>query len=143
MTVAIVDEPTTLVLYGNPAEADGSAVLSTSWAFLLLEQPDGSKRLLSRTRYFHDDKFRSKLMGGPLLIEPVSFVTERRRRHTQPEVLRTGDDLPIVTLGIGPSGETGVRRLTETPPHWDGVSVQSQSTLLGLVQLGDRIPRDP
>ena len=78
MTVAIVEEPTTLVLYGNPAGADGSAVLSTSWAFLLLEQPDETTRLLSRTRYFHDDKFRSKLMGGPLLIEPVSFVMERK-----------------------------------------------------------------
>jgi hypothetical protein len=78
MTVAIVEEPTTLVLYGDPAGADGSAVLSTSWAFLLLEQPDGTTRLLSRTRYHHADDRRSKLMGGPLLIEPVSFVMERK-----------------------------------------------------------------
>jgi len=78
MTVAIVEEPTTLVLHGNPAEADGSAVLSTSWAFLLLEQPDGTTRLLSRTRYHHSDDIRSKLMGGPLLIEPISFVMERK-----------------------------------------------------------------
>lgn len=78
MTVAIVEEPTTLVLYGNPAEPDGSAVLSTSWAFLLLEQPGGSTRLLSRTRYHHADDRRSRLMGGPLLVEPVSFVMERK-----------------------------------------------------------------
>jgi hypothetical protein len=78
MTVAVVVEPTTLVLHGNPAEADASAVVSTSWAFLLFEQPDGTTRLLSRTRYHHDDKFRSKLMGGPLLIEPISFVMERK-----------------------------------------------------------------
>jgi hypothetical protein len=78
MTVAIVEEPKTFVLYGNPAEADGSAVLSTSWAILLLEQPDGTTRLLSRTRYHHDDDFRSKLMGGQLLLEPISFVMERK-----------------------------------------------------------------
>jgi hypothetical protein len=78
MTVAIVEEPTTLVLYGNPAGADGSAVLSTSWAFLLLEQLGGTTRLLSRTRYHHADDRRSRLMGGPLLIEPVSFVMERK-----------------------------------------------------------------
>jgi hypothetical protein len=78
MTVAIVESPTTLVLHGNPADADNGAVLSTSWAFLLLEQPDGTTRLLSRTRYHHGSDFRSKLMGGPLLIEPVSFVMERK-----------------------------------------------------------------
>ena len=78
MTVAIVEKPTTLVLHGNPAESDGSAVLSTSWAFLLLEQPDGTTRLLSRTRYHHNNDFRSKLMGGQLLIEPISFVMERK-----------------------------------------------------------------
>jgi len=82
MTVAVVEEPTTLVLFGNPAEADdeadGSATLATSWAFLLLEQPDGTTRLLSRTRYHHGDDRRSKLMGGPWLIEPISFVMERK-----------------------------------------------------------------
>ena len=76
MTVAIVEKPTALVLYGNPAEADDSAVLSTSWAFLLLGQPDGASRLLSRTRYHHNDDFLSKLAGGQLLVEPISFVME-------------------------------------------------------------------
>ena len=54
------------------------ATLSTSWAFLLRVQPGGSTRLLSRTRYHHADDRRSRLMGGPLLIEPVSFVMERK-----------------------------------------------------------------
>ena len=78
MTVALVEEPTTLVLHGNPAEADESAVLSTSWALLLLEQPDKTTRLVSRTRYHHGDDLRSKLMGGQLLLEPISFVMERK-----------------------------------------------------------------
>ena len=78
MTVAILKKPTVLALYGNPAETENNAVLSTSWAFLLLGQPDGTSRLLSRTRYHHGDDFRSKLMGGLWLIEPISFVMERK-----------------------------------------------------------------
>lgn len=78
MTVAIVEKPKVLVLYGNPAEGDSAATLSTSWTFLILEQPNGTSRLLSRTRYHHNDDFRSKLMGGPALMEPISFVMERK-----------------------------------------------------------------
>lgn len=79
MTVAIVERPTAVVLFGNPAEADDEGVrLSSSWAFVLLGQPDGTTRLLSRTRYHHEDDLRSRLMGGPLLVEPVSFVMERK-----------------------------------------------------------------
>jgi hypothetical protein len=78
MTVAVLEKPTAFVLYGNPTEGDDSPVISTCWAFLLLEQTDGTTRLLSRTRYFHNDDFRSKLMGGPFLIEPISFVMERK-----------------------------------------------------------------
>jgi len=78
MTVAIVEEPTTLVLLGNPAEGDGSMVISTSWAFLLLKQPGGTTRFLSRTRYHHAEDRRSRIAGGPLLIEPISFVMERK-----------------------------------------------------------------
>jgi hypothetical protein len=78
MTAAIVDEPSALVLHGHPGEAGDYGTLSTSWAFLLLEQPDGTARLLSRTRYHYGDDLRSKLTGGPLLLEPLSFVMERK-----------------------------------------------------------------
>jgi hypothetical protein len=78
MSAAIVDAPNALVLFGNPAESDASTTLSTTWGFLLLEQPDGTTRLLSRTRYHYADNLRSRLMGGPLLIEPISFVMERK-----------------------------------------------------------------
>ncbi len=78
MKVAFVDKPLSLVLHGNLAEVDENTELSTSWAFLLLEQPDGTTRLLSRTRYRHGADFKSKLMGGLLLIEPLSFVMERK-----------------------------------------------------------------
>jgi len=38
--------------------------------------PQGS--FLEQTRYHHNDDFRSKLMGGLALIEPISFVMERK-----------------------------------------------------------------
>ncbi len=78
LTVTVVEEPTTLVVFGGPADADESAVLATSWALVLIEQPGGTTRLVSRTRYQHADDRRSRLMGGPLLLEPVSFVMERK-----------------------------------------------------------------
>ncbi|TPV95935.1 MAG: hypothetical protein B7733_07335 [Myxococcales bacterium FL481] len=78
LTAAIVDRPTALVLYGAPAEGDEAVRLATSWAFLLREQPNGTTRLISRTRYDHRDGLRSRLMGGPWLLEPVAFVMERK-----------------------------------------------------------------
>jgi hypothetical protein len=80
MTVAIVEEPTTLVLYGSPAAEDGGGgvVLATSWALLLLAREGGGTRFLSRTRYHHADDRRSAIVGGPTLLEPVSFVMERK-----------------------------------------------------------------
>ena len=78
MVVADVQEPTTLVLFGDPSGAGDDVALTTTWAFLILEQPDGSSRLISRTRYRHGPGVRSALTGGPVLIEPVSFVMERK-----------------------------------------------------------------
>lgn len=78
MTAAIVDPDVALVLYGHPGEGESGPKITSTWALLLVEQPDGSTRLLSRTRYEHGEDLRSKLLGGPLLIEPVSFVMERK-----------------------------------------------------------------
>jgi hypothetical protein len=78
LTVTAVEEPTTLVLFGGPADSDENVVLATSWALVLMEQPGGTTRFVSRTRYQHADDRRSRLMGGPLLLEPVSFVMERK-----------------------------------------------------------------
>ena len=89
MTVAIAEEPTTLVLLGEPAGAGGDVAVTTSWAFLLLEQPDGTTRLISRTRYRHGPALRSTLMGGPLLIEPVSFVMERKMLRVIKELVES------------------------------------------------------
>jgi len=89
MTVAITEEPTTLVLLGEPAGASGDVAVTTSWAFLLLEQPDGTTRLISRTRYRHGPGLRSTLMGGPLLIEPVSFVMERKMLRVIKELVES------------------------------------------------------
>lgn len=81
MNAAIVEDRSALVLHGNPGEAGdgkGGPTLSTTWAFFLLEQADGTTRLLSRTRYHHADDLQSWLTGGPLLMEPISYTMERK-----------------------------------------------------------------
>ena len=78
MTVAIADAPTSLVLYGNPADGAEGMDVTSSWALLLFAEAAGTTRFVSRTRYQHADDRRSRLAGGPLLLEPVSFVMERK-----------------------------------------------------------------
>lgn len=73
-----VNQGRALVLHGDPSGGNDVSSLSNSWAFLLIAQPDNTTRLLSRTRYQHAGDLRSRLLGGPLLIEPVSFVMERK-----------------------------------------------------------------
>ena len=78
MSAAIVDGPSALVLSGSPSGKDDRVGMSTSWAMLVMQQPDGTTRLLSRTRYDHADGLVPRLLGGPLLLEPISFVMERK-----------------------------------------------------------------
>lgn len=52
--------------------------IRSTWLFFLEEHSDGSTRLISRTRYSHGPGLRNALMGGPLLIEPISFVMEQK-----------------------------------------------------------------
>jgi len=87
MRVAIVDPPVALVLHGSPAAPgeDGSKSgpdIATTWAFLLRSAGAGETRLISRTRYHHGSGLKNVLAGGPLLIEPISFVMERKMLWT-------------------------------------------------------------
>jgi hypothetical protein len=78
LTVTLAEQGRALVLHGDPSGGNRVSSLCNSWVFLLIAQPDNTTRLLSRTRYQHADDLRSRLLGGPLLIEPVSFVMERK-----------------------------------------------------------------
>jgi hypothetical protein len=74
MRAAIVEPGRALVLEGALPLAQAPPFDST-WAFILLEQADGSTRLLSRERYGY------RRWWAPLVVEPtqaVSFVMSRK-----------------------------------------------------------------
>jgi len=68
LTVRVVDEPKALVLQWTPA--------TSTWAFVLRPQPDGTTRLLSRNRIPGSGlKFWAGMVA---LMEPGSLVMERK-----------------------------------------------------------------
>ncbi len=70
-----------LLLQGNPSgdgENGPEMALITTWLLFLDERDDGATRLISRTRYEHGPGFWNALAGGPWLLEPISFVMERK-----------------------------------------------------------------
>lgn len=78
MSVAIVDPPHTMVLLGNPADTSGDAGATSTWQFYLVEQQDGSTRLLTRGRSDYGPGLMNRLFFGRFPIEPVSFVMSRK-----------------------------------------------------------------
>jgi len=93
MVVALVERPHSLVLHGNPADAEGGPEIETTWALHVIERSDGTSRLLSRTRYRHGQGLAAKLMGGPLLLEPVSFVMERKMLKVLKSLIESGPSI--------------------------------------------------
>ena len=79
LRVEIVDSPTSLVLFGSPAEmADETRWGRSTWQFALLPTGEGGTRFLTRGRYDHSPDWRSRLMFGPFPIEVISFVMSRK-----------------------------------------------------------------
>jgi hypothetical protein len=70
-------EPGRLIVLGGPPDAQGA---QGTWGFYLLAGPNGTTRLLERGRnaYPADAGMGTKLIFGPMLIEPISFVMSRR-----------------------------------------------------------------
>jgi hypothetical protein len=67
-----------LVLGGEPEPSHSRA----SWAFYLLDGPDGTTRLLERGRGKAGKGLAAKLGFGPYLMDPVGFVMSRRMLRT-------------------------------------------------------------
>ncbi len=78
MRVALLKEGRALVLQGDPSGAEETSDLEGSWALLIEPNTNQTTRLISRTRYRHGSGIRSRLIGGPALIEPISYVMERK-----------------------------------------------------------------
>lgn len=77
--IEIVDPPTALVLVGSPAELGGEESWGRStWQFVVIPEPDGGSRFLTRGRYEHAPDWKSRLMFGRFPLEVISFVMSRK-----------------------------------------------------------------
>ncbi len=98
MKVALADPCHTLLLEGNPAYTEGEVSenaidMKTTWGFYLKAQ-DKFTRLISRTRYDYPRGLGSALMGGPHLIEPISFVMERKMLKVIKQLVESDSTAP-------------------------------------------------
>lgn len=75
LPVALVEPERALVLHGEP---DNTGQFNHSWGFYLLPVDDHTTRLISRARTYYAPTLPNKLAWGPLLMEPIGFVMERR-----------------------------------------------------------------
>ena len=75
LPVALVDPEHALVMHGEP---DNTGTPNHCWGFYLLPLDDGRTRLISRARTYYTLTTPNKLAWGPLLMEPIGFVMERK-----------------------------------------------------------------
>lgn len=92
MKVAIVEPNRALVLEGDSMTGEGGVELKTTWTFFLNELDEHVTRLISRTRYHYGAGARNWLMGGPFLIEPISFVMERKMLSVIKALVESSND---------------------------------------------------
>jgi len=64
--------------YFDTSDSMPEKYLNVSWGFYLNEISPGKTRLLSRYRSDYSDQFANRLSLGPLFVEPVSFVMDRK-----------------------------------------------------------------
>jgi hypothetical protein len=74
LRVVVAQPPRSLVLFGG---AEGSPDTSV-WGFHLVDAGDGHTRLIERGHHAHGPGFGSRLMSGPTVLEPISFVMSRK-----------------------------------------------------------------
>lgn len=72
-------EPERSLVLGGPPNRKGSR---STWAFHLLDGPDGSTRLLERGRGLAGKGLGEKLGFGPYLIDPIGFVMSKKMLRT-------------------------------------------------------------
>ncbi len=79
LLVAIVEPEQLLALVGgDPGDAEPISL----WAFHLVQTDTGATRLIERGRYRVSGSVGARLMLGPTLLEPISFVMSRQMLRT-------------------------------------------------------------
>jgi hypothetical protein len=76
-------EPERALVLGGPPNEKGSR---STWAFHLLDGPDGTTRLLERGRGVAGKGLREKLGFGPYLLDPIGFVMSKKMLRTIKEL---------------------------------------------------------
>lgn len=72
-------EPERSLVLGGPPNENGSR---STWAFHLLDGPDGSTRLLERGRSRAGKGLADKLGFGPYVLDPIGFVMSKKMLRT-------------------------------------------------------------
>jgi hypothetical protein len=81
LRIVEVDPGRSIVGYGAPDEASraaGGPWVEATWTFFLEPLGGGRTRFVSRFRSACSDDVATRLTAGPLLVEPVGFVMDRR-----------------------------------------------------------------
>lgn len=79
MRIATVDPPNALVLFGSPADLGKRESWAVStWQFVIVPQPDGSSRLLSRGRSDYTPGLANRLFFGRFPMEAITYTMNRK-----------------------------------------------------------------
>ena len=91
LPVAAVEEDRYLVIGGTDANERGEYYGST-WDFIL-EEHDDYTRLIARARYTYDNSFKLRLSFGPLFLEPISTVMQKKMLKEIKRLAEAGNKL--------------------------------------------------
>lgn len=79
MRITTVDPPRALVLFGSPADLGNAESWAIStWQFVIMPQPDGTSRLLSRGRSDYTPGLVNRLFFGRFPMEAITFTMNRK-----------------------------------------------------------------
>lgn len=79
LSIKSVDPPSSLVLFGSPADLGNEESWAVStWQFVIASQPGGTSRLLTRGRSDYTPGLVNRLFFGRFPIEAITFTMSRK-----------------------------------------------------------------
>lgn len=78
MKVAAVDKEHYILVHNDNRGDAGKPYINMTWLWYLDALDATTTRLISRSRNDYSPEFANKVFMGPLLVEPISFVMERK-----------------------------------------------------------------